>query len=462
MKNKTILITALLGYFISGAYSKDQWINLFNGKDLNDWRLLNGDAEFLVEKGVIVGISKINTPNTFLVVPGEYSDFIFEYEAKIDQGLNSGVQIRSQSLPEYKNGRVHGYQMELDPSPRAWSGGIYDEARRGWLYNLECNPQAKSAFKLDQWNRFRVEAIGEHIRVWLNGIPSADVIDDLTASGFIALQVHSIDKDTAKAGKKVQWRNLRILTSNLEREKTPVTNKIPQNSYLTNQLTARERAEGWALLWDGKTTNGWRGVKGDRFPDKGWKIEDGILSVVVSNGGESQFGGDIISVKKYRNFELEVDFKFAKGANSGIKYFVDPESNKGEGSAIGCEYQILDDDNHPDAKMGAVGNRTLASLYDLIPAQAQFYAPNENEAKRINKDNWNRAKIVVNGHDVVHYLNGIKVVAYERGTQMWRALVARSKFVVWPNFGEQSEGHILLQGHGSEVLFRNIKIREKE
>lgn len=441
------------------ARSQDGWQPLFNGKDLKGWRVLNGSAQFKVEAGEIVGVSTLNTPNTFLATEKDYSDFILEYEARMDRDLNSGVQIRSLSLPEYQNGRVHGYQIEIDASLRAWSGGIYDEARRGWLYNLECNPAAKSAYKQEGWNKFRVEAIGNRIRVWLNGAPTADIIDDVTASGFIALQVHSIDNDTAKAGKAVRFRNLRIKTTNLGAAQSPAARDIPQISYLINQLTAREKSEGWQLLWDGKTTQGWRGARLDHFPEKGWKIENGVLTVLKGAGGESAQGGDIVTIAKYGSFELEVDFKLTQGANSGIKYFVDTELNKGEGSAIGCEYQLLDDEHHPDAKLGASGNRTLASLYDLIPAEAKFYAPNESMVKRVNQYEWNRAKIIVNGRRVQHFLNGIKVVEYERGTQMWRALVARSKFVVWPNFGELSEGHILLQDHGDEVSFRNIKIK---
>lgn len=440
---------------------KDEWQPLFNGKDLQGWHMLNGSVEFKVEAGTIVGVSTLNTPNTFLATEKSYGDFILEYEAQMDRDLNSGVQIRSLSLPEYQNGRVHGYQIELDASLRAWSGGIYDEARRGWLYNLECNPAAKSAYKPAAWNKFRVEALGNNIRVWLNGVPAANIVDDMTipASGFIALQVHSIDNDQTKAGKTVRFRNLRIKTTHLDAASSPASRDIPQISYLANQLTEREKSEGWQLLWDGKTTQGWRGAKLEHFPEKGWKIENGVLSVLKGTGGEAVQGGDILTTAKYKNFELEVDFKLTKGANSGIKYFVDPELNKGEGSAIGCEYQILDDENHPDAKLGTNGNRTLASLYDLIPAEAKFYAPNENVLKRVNQYEWNRAKIVVAGNHVQHLLNGIKVVEYERGTQMWRALVAHSKHAVWPNFGELPEGHILLQDHGDEVSFRNIKIK---
>ena len=135
----------------------------------------------------------------------------------------------------------------------------------------------------------------------------------------------------------------------------------------------RRKAEGWKLLWDGKTSKGWRGAKLETFPGGWLEHEDGILSVEKGDGGESTNGGDIVTVKKYENFILEVDFRITEGANSGIKYFVDPDLNTGAGSAIGCEYQILDDENHPDAKMGVDGNRTLGSLYDLIRADALLY-----------------------------------------------------------------------------------------
>lgn len=460
MKLRLFLFTALIVSTMSvGAQKDDAWKNLFNGKNLKGWEVLNGTAEFKVQDGIIVGTSILNTPNTFLATKELYDDFILEYEAKIDPLLNAGVQIRSNSLKDYKNGRVHGYQVELDPSKRAWSGGIYDEARRGWLYNLECNPEGKEAFKQGEWNKFRIEAIGNNIRVWLNGVQTADLVDDMTASGFIALQVHGINGNAEKEGKAILYKGIRIITENLDKYKTPETDEILQVSYLNNTLSEREKKEGWKLLWDGETTKGWRGAKIKSFPEKGWYIEDGLLKVEAADGGESAHGGDIVTIEKYKNFVLEVDFKYSEGANSGIKYFVDTELNKGKGSSIGCEYQILDDKVHPDAKAGVDGNRTLASLYDLIKADPKFYSPDQGK-KRVNQYGWNRARIVVKGKRVQHYLNGIKVVEYKRGDQQWRALVAYSKYKNWPNFGEAKEGHILLQDHGDEVFFKNIKIKE--
>lgn len=224
-----------------------------------------------------------------------------------------------------------------------------------------------------------------------------------------------------------------------------------QNNNL-NTLTKKEIKEGWELLWNGTTTDGWRGAKTDVFPAKGWSITNGILKVHSKDGGESSNGGDIVTIKKYKNFILKVDFKITKGANSGIKYFVNSDLNKGEGSAIGCEFQILDDENHPDAKLGVKGNRTLGSLYDLIPSKR------DNNFK-FDKDGFNTATIVVKNDKVEHWLNGVKIVEYTRNAQEWNALVAYSKYKYWPNFGNAVEGNLLLQDHGNEVFYKNIKIK---
>lgn len=474
MKKQIFILIAMLVTVATSA-QEPQWQNLFNGKNLKGWTKLNGTAEYKIQDNAIVGVSKMGTPNTFLATDKMYDNFILEFEFKIDEGLNSGVQFRSNSLKNYRDGRVHGYQFEIDPSERAWTGGIYDEARRGWLYPLtyntmkavvvksddsgEClypptyNPLAQKAFKKNEWNKGRIEAIGNSIRTWVNGIPCADLIDDMTKSGFIALQVHQIGNPKDE-GKTVSWRNIRILTENLDQFKTPEDpNSISQINAIPNTISEREAREGWKLLWDGKTTQGWRGARLTGFPQKGWVIEDGILKVLKGAGEESAHGGDIITTKKYKNFVLKVDFKITEGANSGVKYFVDPDLNKGEGSAIGCEFQILDDKNHPDAKLGVKGNRTLGSLYDLIPAP---------ENKPFFNGFFNTAMIVVKGNHVEHWLNGTKLLEYERNNPMWNALVAYSKYKDWPNFGNAKEGHILLQDHGDEVWFRNIKIKELE
>ncbi|MEO6547955.1 MAG: family 16 glycoside hydrolase [Ferruginibacter sp.] len=221
-----------------------------------------------------------------------------------------------------------------------------------------------------------------------------------------------------------------------------------------NQLTSKEKKEGWKLLFDGKTSNGWQGAFINKFPGKGWKIEQGILMVEPSGGAESTNGGDIITLKDYSNFELSVDFKLTEGANSGIKYFVDakqatPSSPR---SAYGLEFQVLDDERHPDAKLGKNGNRTISSLYDLIPAISS------KPTRAIGE--WNTAKIISNGKHIEHWLNGVMVVAYERGSDAYNALVAGSKYKDIAGFGVKSAGRILLQDHGNKVYFKNIKILE--
>lgn len=427
------------------------WQNLFNGKNLKGWTKLNGTADYKVVDKTIVGIAKMGTPNTFMATDKSYGDFILEFDFKVDEDFNSGVQFRSISQKDYQNGRVHGYQFEIDPSDRGWTGGIYDEGRRGWLYPMNYNPVGQKAFKSGEWNKARIEAIGNSLRTWVNGVPASDIIDDMTSNGFIALQVHAINKKEQE-GKTVSWKNIRILTEDLDKYKSPDnTADVAQINTSTNTISDREKREGWKLLWDGKTTNGWRGAKLDVFPAKGWIVEDGILKVEKGGGGESTNGGDIVTTKVYKNFMLKVDFKITEGANSGIKYFVDPEMNKGEGSAIGCEFQILDDEKHPDAKLGIAGNRTLGSLYDLISAPTD---------KPYRKNFFNTAMVVVKGNHVEHWLNGVKIVEYERNNQMWNALVDYSKYKDWPNFGNSETGHILLQDHGDEVWFKNIKIKE--
>lgn len=455
---KLFLVLIVFSFNTYSQSNKNGWVSLFNGANLEGWKQLNGDAEYKVENGEIIGITKTKIRNSFLCTQNNYSNFILEFEVWVDPEINSGVQFRSNSIKDYYNGAVHGYQFELDPSTRAFSGGIYDESRRGWVYPLSLNPKGRKAFKNGVWNKCRIEAIGNSIRTWINGIQCANLVDDLTASGFIALQVHGIGNNQAHAGKEIKWRNIKIKTDNLEDERWPINPKAREMSYLINNITDNEKRNGWRLLWDGKTSNGWRGAKTDFFPESGWEIKDGVLTVLATDGGESTGPGDIITEDVFSNFELELEFKITKGANSGIKYFVDSELNKGTGSAIGCEFQILDDKNHPDAKKGVKGNRTVGSLYDLITAENLSIPGRGKQFKGVG--NWNKARIVVKGGKVEHWLNNEKIIEYNRFSQAFKALVAYSKYSKWPKFGQWASGHILLQDHGDTVHYRSIKIRE--
>lgn len=218
-----------------------------------------------------------------------------------------------------------------------------------------------------------------------------------------------------------------------------------------NTLSASEKAAGWKLLFDGKTTNGWRGFRRDKFPEEGWAIEDGAIKHVKGSGEQSKNGGDIITIGKYDNFELQLEWRVSPGANSGIKYLIAEEMVKSGYSGLGFEMQVLDDDGHPDAKMGKAGNRTASALYDLI-------APHNKTLRAVGE--WNQVKLIIKGDHVEHWLNGAKVVEFDLGSPQLKALIAESKYKDIPGFGDVRKGHILLQDHGNEVWFRNIKLRE--
>lgn len=222
---------SMVAVAMSASAANEAWVDLFDGTSLDGWEQKNGSAQYSVEEGAIVGTTVPGSPNSFLCTTKEYGDFILELDFNVDEALNSGVQIRSESKPDYKDGRVHGYQVEIDPGqtkmydkdppnkrangeivpkgtePRRWTGGIYDEARRGWLNDLTENEAARNAFKPGEWNHFRIEAKGDSIRTWINGVPAADLHDAMTLKGFIGLQVHS---SSSMEPLQVRWKNIRI------------------------------------------------------------------------------------------------------------------------------------------------------------------------------------------------------------------------------------------------------------
>jgi hypothetical protein len=441
------------GVQTASAQIKPGYTSLFDGKTLKGWKKLAGNAEYSIADGVIAGTAVLNSGNSFLVTEKEYGDFVLELDVMTESNLtNSGVQVRSHYDPagHEGKGRVYGKQCEVDPSDRAWTGGIYDEGRRDWLYPMELNAKAKIDWKAGAYNHIKIECIGNATKTWINGTATAYVVDTLDSKGFIGLQVHAISEAT-QAGKKIFFKNIQIKTGKLIpqpfAEDAYVVNLVP------NVLSDFEEHGGWKLLFDGKSSKGWRSATSMTFPEKGWKVKNGMISVIGAAGGEAANGGDIISDAEYKAFDMSFEFRMSTGANSGVKYFV-TLSEKTTGSAIGLEYQVLDDAVHPDAKLGRDGNRTLASLYDLIPAKKQTRFVHPIGA-------WNTGRIVVypNNH-VEHYLNGIKVLEYDRGSQAYRDLVAISKYKVWEDFGEAAQGHLLLQDHGFDVNYRSIKIKQ--
>lgn len=452
---KRVFILSMI-FIASTAFCQDNkgWQSLFDGKTLNGWKLMTGKAEYKVGNGNIVGTTVMNSPNSFLVCDKKFAgDFILELEAKIeDTSMNSGVQFQSNydAAANKGQGKVYGHQFELDPSSRKWSGGLYDESRRDWLYPVTLNPKAQSAFQLGEYNKIRIECFGNTIKTWLNDVAVSYVVDTIkTSEGLIGLQVHAINKPEQK-GKKVYFKNIRIKTSGIH------PTAFPKGVYVLNlqpnSLTDYEKKDGWKLLFDGKTTNGWIGAYKKSFPEKGWEIKNGVLTVLPSGGNLDGGGGDIVTIENFTAFDLSFEFKLTPGANSGVKYFVTTPGDT-KGYALGLEYQLLDDSLHPDAKLGRDGDRTMASLYDLIKAKKTtrfIHQPGQ----------WNTGRIIVYPNDhVEHFLNGIKVLEYEKGSKAFQDLVAISKFKIYPHFVENKDGKILLQDHGNEVSFRSIKIK---
>lgn len=406
---------------------QEKWTDLFDGKTLDGWVQRGGVAKYRVENGQIIGTTVPKTPNTFLCTDKTYGDFILELEFKVDPKMNSGIQFRSEVFAEATTlenvkdakgnpikiaaGRVHGYQCEIDPSARAWSAGIYDEGRRGWLVDLKDKPAAQKAFKQNEWNKVRIEAVGDSLKTFLNGVPAADLKDGLTPEGFISLQVHGIANNVTNM-MEVAWRNIRI-----------------------QDLDAAKRT----AIFNGKDLTGWTLADGKPVV-AGWKAENGVLY-------RADKGGDIYTAKEYGDFDFRFEWKVAEGSNSGVKYRM---AQIGK-SWLGPEYQVLDDDKHPDAKLRD-GRRKSGGLYDL-------YVPNANKILKPVGE-WNSSRIVAKGSKIEHWLNGAKVLSYDTASEDFKTQVAGSKFAKTPTFNQNPAGRIQLQDHNDPVWYRNLTIQE--
>jgi hypothetical protein len=414
MNTKSIIHRASLSAFfvaflvVGASVRAADWVDLFDGKSLKGWVQRGGSAKYRVEEGQIIGTTVPHTPNSFLCTEKNYANFILEVEFLVDSRMNSGIQIRSNSLKKFNQGRVHGYQVEIDPSERAWSAGIYDESRRGWLNDLEKNPAAQKAFKQNEWNQYRVKAVGDHIQTWINGVPAADLHDALTPSGFIALQVHGVGD--RKDAMEVRWRNVRLQDLGPAQ---PL--ELIQGNFLSSWVRA-----------DGEPVTG------------GWEVNDGVLT-------RRSRGGDIYTRNEFGDFELNIEWKISQGGNSGIKY----RMTKYGKSLLGLEYQVLDDDVHPDGKLRK-GRRTSGALYDVFACRVRTHPKPVGE--------WNQTRIVAQGTRVEHWLNGEMILAYDTTTQAWQEEIAASKFPKNAKFGENPWGKIMLQDHGDEVAYRNVTI----
>ena len=355
----------------ASAGKQAEWEAIFDGKTLNGWEVKSGFAKYHVEDGMIVGTTVKGSPNTFLCTKKRYGDFILEFEVKVDPVLNSGVQIRSHAYKTdtttwmwrggekrervHQADRVYGYQVEIDPSERAWSGGIYDEARRGWLHDLKDNAAGRKAFKSGQWNKFRVVCIGDSIKTWINGVPCADVVDSMTLTGFIGLQVHGF-----KGGKpaQVRWRNIRI--KELGRH-------------------------AWKPLFDGESLAGWHTLPGGK-----WDVRDGIIE--GSNTSSDRRHGLLISDKRYKDFTVRLKFKALKG-NSGLYFRVD-EVGGGVG-VHGFQAEI-------DA------SKDVGGLYETGGRGWVAQSAGEDVKKWFKPGQWNQMTVSARGRRIVVHVNGLK------------------------------------------------------
>lgn len=277
-----------------------QWTPLFDGKTLNGWTRINGTAEFSVDKGEIVGKTVKGSPNSFLCSNKHYADFELELDLKTDPRMNSGVQFRTQSVPGYNNGRVHGYQAEADPTGRGWSGGLYEEGRRGWLQDLSKDEKARKAFKNGEWNRYRIVAKGDHIQIWVNGVKTTDFRDSMTRRGFIAMQVHQSDTE----GLEVRWKNARI------KDLGDPTAQPPRNGRWL--LKTQSDTKNW-VKENGRTPFHWKWV-GDAMESQGGDIctKDSFgdmklhLEFMTDDNGQTGQGNGNSGVYVQQSYEVQI------------------------------------------------------------------------------------------------------------------------------------------------------------
>ncbi|HEY9117196.1 MAG TPA: DUF1080 domain-containing protein [Roseivirga sp.] len=415
MKKVSVILAVIL--LSSCAGQKSDWKSLFNGQDLEGWTVMGSDATFEIDNGTVIGTNQ-GRQNTFLATNDVYSDFILELDVWVDPSMNSGLQFRS---AQHENGRVYGYQAEIDPSERAYSGGIYDEARRDWLYPLSLNQQASTAFKINDWNKYRIVAIGNTIRIWVNGICTAVMEDDASAEGFIALQVHGVGLEEDE-GRQAKWRNVRVATENLEEKLWPLPADIYVMNLLTNELSDMEKEQGWELIWNGQDMEGWKTTDEATV----WSIQDGALTV---GSGE----GHLMSEEVFENYELSLLYQLTEGAEGGIGYQV----NEGDGNFdafSGQEFQIAD---HAHLEADNASHKQGALYGKIAPTNLSWVGMGERHYKRLGI--WNHVRIIVKDGQVEHWLNGFKLVAY--------------------SLPDHQPGAILLQNQGPGVHYKSLRIK---
>jgi len=341
----------------------DPWHPLLSDPNAaTGFRQLGGRARYEVKEGVITGTSVASEPNSFLATEKEYGDFQLTYEFKVDPKLNSGVQIRSHSRPDYKNGQVHGYQVEIDPSARAWTAGIYEEGRRGWLQDLTRNDAARAAFKQNEWNTVRIRAVGNSIRTWLNQVPAADLRDAGEIAGFIAFQVHGVGADPDQVGTQVQWRDISI------------------------QDLGRHH---WKPIFDGNSLDGWTATPGGQ-----WEVKDGAIR--GTSPASDPRHGLLLSEELHNDFTVRLKFKVIRG-NSG--FYFRAQRVDDPVTVHGFQAEVCDNDD--TGGLYETGGRAWVAQPDKAwMAKEKVNRPGE----------WNEMWVSAHGSRLVVHVNGHRTV----------------------------------------------------
>ena len=417
------------------AADEGSWEPLFDGKTLTGWTQRGGKAVYKAEDGAIVGSSVPDTPNSFLCTERVFENFVLELEFKVDPRLNSGVQIRSHSTPTYRDGVVHGYQVEIDPSERAFSGGIYDESRRGWLYDLKSNEAARKAFKQNEWNTLRIVAAGDSIKTWLNGVPAADLADSMTHSGFIALQVHGTSE---KEPMQVRWRNIRLQNVGSNPESAIRNPQSAIGHPATTSSPAASRPAGpVVLLGDRGDLSEW--VQDGRPEGEiRWTFKDGAIQVVPGTGS-------LITRRSFGDFRLYLEFNVSHDP-------AQPAENDGNSGVYlqrRYEIQILNSHGREAtfSECGAI-YRTAAPASNASRPAGQW----QSFDITFRAPRWDASGTKTSNARVTVMHNGVKIHDDVEIPNKTGAGQPESP----------ADGAILLQDHGNAIQFRNIWIAPVE
>lgn len=361
----SLILLAACGHLVEPNIPEATWIDLFDGDSLNGWTQVNGKAPYEIVDGSIRGTNVLDTPNSFLATDTQYSDFVLEFESRSVGDANSGVQFRTELAPGTWSGLV-GYQLDIDPTERRWTGGIYHEGVHVWRHAMARNAGCQAAYQHGAWNEYRIEAVGQVMATWVNGVPCAHMVSDHHAIGLLALQVHSIGQEASYLGSFTEWRRLRLLEDPgpqdvwLERRSGLVEGWLP------NEISEIEAEKGW----------------------RSFDLADDAATINAPTG----------------SFEAVIDVQVGEAAEGQLVYALADD-------VVPClgAYKILDDsafvETRPETdQMGSVaGKRAAKNLSE--PGRPKRFYPD---------DGWNRVRLIATADRIEHWLNGVKVIEYIR------------------------------------------------